>query len=71
MLEQQHWSQCIRAEGEEGIVVVDLRRRLLGEKNAWDAQGEAEVRVLLVEQAGHLLSRISDGLLVFENQQLA
>ena len=47
VLDEHHRTERVCAEGEEGIVVVDLGGRFFGEEEAGNAECEAQICVFL------------------------
>lgn len=67
MLHQHHRTKGIDLERLESIIVVDLFRGLLWEKNSRNAQAEVKVVPFDREQIVGFLLGINNGLLVLES----
>lgn len=64
MFEEEHGPEGVGAKRQKRIVVVNLRRGFLGEKDSWDGEGEVEVVFAGREDLGELFGGLCDDVFI-------
>ena len=61
MLEHEQGAERVNAEGQQGVVGIDIDERLLRERHAWEDKGEMEAMGRCRENIRARSGRIDDG----------